>query len=120
MSAGFPNLFYVCGPSSPTAFYPPIILAEYQMKWILHCVDELASRGHRTLEPSEAAEDRWIEHSREIANMTVFPKGHSWYMGTNIPGKPRELLSYIGGFTAYREWVEETRTNGLRDFVLGS
>jgi len=116
MTAGFPNLFYLCGPGSPTAFYPPVILGEYQTAWILKCVDHLRERKNKTIEPSVEAQEQWGDHAREIADMTVFPQGNSWYMGTNIAGKPRELLSYIGGFTAYRARVDATAADGFREF----
>ena len=118
MTPGFPNLFYLCGPGSPTAFYPPILLAEYQTDWLLKIFDAMKARGKRTIEPRTAAAQRWLHHSREMANATVFPRGHSWYMGTNVAGKPVGLLSYIGGFTQYRSWMEETIAGGLTDFEV--
>ena len=119
MCAGFPNMIFMNGPGSPSAFFAPIQLAEYQADWIERCLDTLASRGLDSIEPLEAAEDEWTAHSDEVAAMTLLPSTRSWYMGDNIPGKPRRILIYLGGFAAYRDACENGAANGYQKFRLG-
>lgn len=115
MCAGFPNMIYMNGPGSPSAFFAPIQLAEYQADWIERCLDHLKREGLDCIEPRDQAEDEWVAHSDEIAGMTLVPKSRNWYMGDNIPGKPRRMLIYLGGFPAYREACESAAANGYQD-----
>ncbi len=117
MSNGFPNLFYVSGPSSPAALFAPIMLAEFQIRWIVARMQEMHSDPKRTLEPTTAAEQRWIEQSKEAADRTLLPQTDSWYMGANIPGKPRVIQAYMGGFVNYQHLCADAVANGSKDFV---
>ena len=117
MSNGFPNLFYVSGPSSPAALFAPIMLAEYQIGWIADRMHEMIDNNIETLEPTIAAEDLWIKRSQEAADRTLLPQTDSWYMGANIPGKPRVIQSYMGGFVSYQRLCADAVANHYQEFV---
>jgi cation diffusion facilitator CzcD-associated flavoprotein CzcO len=119
MCAGFPNMIFMNGPGSPSAFFAPIQLAEYQADWIERTLDALAARGLDCIEPTHEAEEEWVAHSDAVAAHTLLPSTRSWYMGDNIPGKPRRILIYLGGFPAYREACENGAANGYQKFRLG-
>lgn len=118
MSAGFPNLFSVDGPGSPGAFFSPVLLSEYQVNWIADCLRHLGERSVRSLEPTEAAEEEWINHVNEVVGMTLFPRANSWYMGANIPGKKRVSQLYPGPFPEYNRRCRAAMAYGFADFVL--
>ena len=117
MSNGFPNLFYVSGPSSPAALFAPIMLAEFQIRWIVRRMQAMRGDKNRTLEPTVAAEDRWIKQSKEAADRTLLPQTDSWYMGANIPGKPRVIQAYMGGYVSYQQLCAAAVADGYQDFV---
>jgi cyclohexanone monooxygenase len=119
MCAGFPNMIFMNGPGSPSAFFAPIQLAEYQADWIERAVDALAARGLDCIEPTDEAEEEWVAHADAVAAHTLLPSTRSWYMGDNIPGKPRRILIYLGGFPAYRDACENGAANGYQKFRLG-
>lgn len=102
--AGFPNLFWLNGPGSP--FFNPILLAEYQVDWIARLLEDMRTRGRQVLEASSEAETDWVNLTNQIGDMTLFSKTKNYYMGDNIPGKPRSVLFWLGGFPAYREQCE--------------
>ena len=120
MSSGFPNMIYMNGPGSPSAFFNPILLGEYQADWIIRCIETLRTRGQDCLDATTEAEAAWVAHSDEVAAYTLFAKGHNWYMGDNIPGKPRRMLVYLGGYASYREWCETALANGLQQFEVSA
>jgi cation diffusion facilitator CzcD-associated flavoprotein CzcO len=120
MSEGFPNLFMVNGPTSPGAFFQPVLLGEWQARWIGRLIDAMTEQGYEEVEPTEEAQAAWIEHSAQVADQTLFPLARSWYMGDNIPGKPRVILSYLGGFTPYRARLEAAEDNHYEGFRLTS
>ena len=101
MTHGFPNLFWVNGPHSP--FYNPILLAEYQGDFICSLFSQVSARDARQIEASEEAESQYVQLTNDIGNMTLFPKSDNYYMGDNIPGKPRNVVFFFGGFPLYRE-----------------
>ncbi len=117
--AGFPNLFTITGPGSPSVLsnMPPTI--EHHVDWIARAIADLDARKAQTLEATEAAEDAWVAHVNEVASMTLVHRANSWYMGANVPGKPRVFLPYIGGVPAYRQKCAEVAANGYEGFVLG-
>lgn len=118
MANGFPNLFMINGPTSPGAFFQPVLLGEWQSRWIARLLEHMEDRKLADVEPARAAEDEWIAHSLELASQTLFPQARSWYMGDNVPGKPRVLLSYIGGFPNYRARLEESESHDYPEFEL--
>ena len=101
MTHGFPNLFWVNGPHSP--FYNPILLAEYQGDFICSLFSQVSSQNAQQVEANEDAERQYVQLTNEIGNMTLFPKSDNYYMGDNIPGKPRNVVFFFGGFPLYRE-----------------
>ena len=101
MTHGFPNLFWVNGPHSP--FYNPILLAEYQGDFICSLFSQVRAHNAQRLEADEDAERQYVQLTNDIGNMTLFPKSDNYYMGDNIPGKPRNVVFFFGGFPLYRE-----------------
>lgn len=118
-SAGFPNMFFMYGPQSPAGFCNGPTCAELQGEWIIGCLEYLRQHGLTRIEANAPAEEAWRKHANEMAHMTLFPKANSWYMGANIPGKPRELLNYAGGLPLYLQKTGECAANGYEGFTLG-
>ena len=118
MTEGFPNLFTITGPGSPSVLSNMMVSIEQHVDWVSDGLDWLRARGLETMEPSLEAEDAWVRHNDEVAHKTLYPKAASWYMGANIPGKPRIFLPYIGGVSAYRERCEAIARNGYEGFHL--
>ncbi len=116
--AGFPNMFTVTGPGSPSVLTNMPVAIEQHVEWITACIAEMRARGVATIEPSEDACDRWVEHVNDVANATLMPQaGHSWYLGANVPGKPRVFMPYAGGMPAYRRICDEVAARGYEGFV---
>ena len=103
MVAGFPNMFTVTGPGSPSTLSNMVVTIEQHVEWIGDCVSFLRERGLATIEAEREAEDAWVAHVNEVADRTLYPLANSWYMGANIPGKPRVFMPYVGGFATYRQ-----------------
>ena len=97
MSAGFPNLFIITGPGSPSVLSNMIVSIEQHVDWIADCIGYMRERDLDAMEASEDAEDKWVAHVNEVAYTTLYPQANSWYMGANVPGKPRIFMPYIGG-----------------------
>ncbi len=115
--AGFPNLFTVTGPGSPSVLSNMIVSIEQHVEWLADCIAYMAERGLTSVEPTVEAEDAWVDHVRELGEETLYPRADGWYTGANVPGKPRVLLPYVGGVGAYRrecERIAERRLRGLR------
>jgi cyclohexanone monooxygenase len=117
-TAGFPNLFMIAGPGSPSVISNMMVSIEQHVDWIADCVAAMGERGATEIEATAAAEDDWVAHVAEIAGVTLFPRADSWYMGANVPGKPRVFLAYLGGVGAYRDRCDEVAADGYRGFVL--
>jgi cyclohexanone monooxygenase len=118
MTAGFPNMFMITGPGSPSVLSNMIVSIEQHVDWISDCLSYLASRRIDLIEPAVPAENNWVEHVNEVAHTTLYPSAASWYMGANIPGKPRVFMPYIGGVGAYRQKCDEVAANGYAGFEL--
>ena len=118
MSAGFPNLFMVTGPQSPSVLSNMMVSIEQHIDWMSNCIAHIEDSGQATIEPTSAAQEEWVAHSNETAYSTLYPKAASWYMGANIPGKPRVFLPYIGGVSAYRDKCNEIAEQGYNGFVF--
>lgn len=114
MSVGFPNLFMVTGPGSPSVLSNMAVSIEQHVDWICDAIAALRADGHTTIEPTPIAEDGWVRHVNDCADITLFPKANSWYMGANVPGKPRVFLPYVGGVGTYRRACDEVAT---RDYL---
>ncbi len=117
-SSGFPNLFMVTGPGSPSVLTNMVVSIEQHVDWIADCLDELRRRGVRRIEPTSEAEQRWVDHVNELANATLYPIANSWYVGANIPGKPRAFMPYVGGCGRYRRRCDEVAARGYEGFTL--
>jgi cation diffusion facilitator CzcD-associated flavoprotein CzcO len=118
--AGFPNLFMITGPGSPSVLSNMVVSIEQHADWILDCLDHLRSRGLNRIEASAQAEDSWVRHVGELAGRTLYPRAASWYVGANIPGKPRVFMPYTGGCGTYRKECEQVVERGYEGFILGS
>ena len=116
MSAGFPNLFMVTGPGSPSILTNVVMSIEQHVEWISRCIETMQQRGETLVEAEIGAEDGWVDHLREIASKTLHFGAPSWYMGANIPGKPRVFLAYVGGLGVYTELCEKVVAEGYRGF----
>ncbi|MBL6752168.1 MAG: NAD(P)/FAD-dependent oxidoreductase [Nevskia sp.] len=117
MTAGFPNMFITTGPGSPSVLYNMIIGNEQHVEWIADSIDYLRKRNRRTIEPTAEAEKSWVAHVNEVGEGTLFVKTNSWYVGANVPGKPRVILPYLGGFDVYCKKCKEVVENGYEGFV---
>jgi len=118
MSAGFPNLFIITGPGSPSVLSNMIVSIEQHVDWIADCVTWMRGRGSNSIEAEKDAEDKWVAHVNEVASATLYPQANSWYMGANIPGKPRIFMPYIGGVGPYRQICNEVAAKGYEGFAM--
>ncbi|MEM7428569.1 MAG: NAD(P)/FAD-dependent oxidoreductase [Pseudomonadota bacterium] len=118
MIAGFPNLFCITGPGSPSVLSHVLMAIEQHVDWIADCLLHLAKQGHDLIEASEGAEADWGEHVQEVADGTFFREANSWYMGANVPGKPRIFMPYTGGAHKYRARCDEIAAAGYEGFIL--
>ena len=105
--AGFPNLFLITGPGSPSVMSNMIISIEQHVDWIADCLTWMRAHGYNTIEAAPEAEQAWVDHVNAVADATLFPRANSWYMGANVPGKPRVFMPYIGGVGMYRQKCDE-------------
>ena len=120
MSAGFPNLFVITGPGSPSVLSNMIVSIEQHVDWITDCVAYMRGRGFQTMEAEREAEDKWVAHVNEVAHGTLYPQANSWYMGANVPGKPRIFMPYIGGVGVYRQICNDVAAKGYEGFRMTS
>lgn len=116
---GFPNLFMITGPGSPSVMSNMILSIEQHVEWIADCLVHLREKGLQRIEAAPEAEQGWVEHVNEVADATLFPQANSWYVGANVPGKPRLFMPYIGGMGVYREKCDEVAAAGYAGFELG-
>ncbi|MDA1326863.1 MAG: NAD(P)/FAD-dependent oxidoreductase [Proteobacteria bacterium] len=120
MSESFPNLFTITGPGSPSVKGNMATSMEQHVDFVTDCLIHMREHGLELMEPELEAEDKWVETVQRVANGTLFPRANSWYMGANIPGKPRLFMPYIGGVGTYRKICEEVVAEGYRGFRLHS
>jgi cyclohexanone monooxygenase len=118
MSHDFPNLFIITGPGSPSVLSNMIVSIEQHVDWIADCVTWMRERGLEAMEANKEAEDTWVAHVNEVAHGTLYPQANSWYMGANIPGKPRIFMPYIGGVGAYRQICNDVAAKGYEGFTM--
>ena len=118
--AGFPNMFTVTGPGSPSVLSNMLCSIEQHVDWITDCIQHLRNESHTTIEADVAAQEQWVEHVRQVADGTMLttPSCSSWYLGVNIPGKPRVFMPYVGGVGAYRQKCEQVADQGYTGFIL--
>jgi cation diffusion facilitator CzcD-associated flavoprotein CzcO len=118
MVAGFPNLFTITGPGSPSVLSNMVVSIEQHVDWIRDCLTWMEMRRTSVIEATAAAQEAWVAHVNENAGATLYPQANSWYLGANIPGKPRVFMPYIGGVGTYREKCDDIATNGYEGFAL--
>ncbi len=117
---GFPNLFTVTGPGSPSVLCNMLVAIEQHINWIGDCIDYLREHNLHTIEATEPAEQAWVAHVNEVAQNTMYtsPSCNSWYLGANIPGKPRIFMPYVGGYPRYKDKCDQVAANGYQGFEL--
>ena len=118
MVAGFPNLFLVTGPGSPSVLSNMVVSIEQHVDWISSCIAALSRQQQDVIEATTDAEDAWVSHVNEVADMTLYPQANSWYIGANVPGKPRVFMPYVGGVGVYRQKCDEVAANRYEGFAL--
>ena len=116
--AGFPNLFLITGPGSPSVLSNMVVSIEQHVDWMADCVTHLRGRGLDVIEPTEVAEAGWMQHVDDCAAITLFPEANSWYMGANVPGKPRAFLPYAAGVDFYHAACDEVVARNYLGFRL--
>jgi cation diffusion facilitator CzcD-associated flavoprotein CzcO len=119
--AGFPNLFTVTGPGSPSVLCNMPVAIEQHVEWITDCIAHMRDHGLKRVEPSNEAQDSWVAHVNAAAEATLLPQAkHSWYLGANIPGKPRIFMPYAGGMAHYRKICAEVAARSYEGFRLSA
>ncbi|MBQ6640215.1 MAG: NAD(P)/FAD-dependent oxidoreductase [Saccharopolyspora sp.] len=116
--AGFPNMFILAGPGSPSVLTNMVTSIEQHVEWTARCIEYLDTNGYRTIEAEAEAEREWVAHVNEMAAETLFPRANSWYLGANVPGKQRVFMPYVGGLTLYEQKCEEVAAAGYSGFVV--
>ena len=117
-TAGFPNFFIITGPGSPSVLASMTVGIEQHVDWIAQCLEWLAAHGANRIEADVQAEDAWVEHVNTVAAKTLMQGCNSWYVGANIPGKPRVFLPYVGGFPRYEARCNDVAANGYAGFRI--
>jgi cation diffusion facilitator CzcD-associated flavoprotein CzcO len=116
---GYPNLFTTATPLAPSAALCNMTTClQQQAEWISDCIKYMRAHSLKVCEPTKEAEDQWVQHHEETAAETLVPKTVSWYMGSNVKGKPRRLLSYIGGVGTYRQKCDEVVAKNYEGFAM--
>jgi cation diffusion facilitator CzcD-associated flavoprotein CzcO/acetyl esterase/lipase len=118
MTDGFPNLFTITGPGSPSVLSNMVVSIEQHVEWIGACLAHMRAERLTTIEPTPTAEAGWVRHVNEFGDITLFPRANSWYMGANVPGKARVFLPYIGGVDRYRKACDEVVRRGYLGFAF--
>jgi cation diffusion facilitator CzcD-associated flavoprotein CzcO len=117
---GFPNMFTITGPQSPSVLTNMPQSIEQHVDWITDCVEHMREDDLRLIEPTEAAEDEWVAHTNEAASESMMSEADSWYRGANIPGKTEIFIPYPGGLDVYRELCADVAENDYEGFELAS
>ena len=115
MIAGFPNMFIVTGPGSPSVFANMVTSIEQHVEWIGNCLKYLRDRGNKSIEAMMQAQEEWFAHVNEIGSRTALARANnSWYVGANVPGKPRVVMPYMGGAVQYEEICNKIAADNYR------
>jgi len=118
--AGFPNMFVITGPGSPSVLANMPLCIEQHVEWIGRCISHMTEEGLDAVEATAEAEEGWGEQVLRAADATLFPRANSWYLGANIPGKKRVFMPYVGGFKPYSDQCEEVADKGYEGFVFSA
>ncbi|MCR9267569.1 MAG: cyclohexanone monooxygenase, partial [Alphaproteobacteria bacterium] len=108
----------VTGPGSPSVKSQMILSIEQHVDWISDFIDYARSGQVSRIEADVEAQDRWVAHVNEVADGTLYPVANSWYVGANIPGKPRVFMPYVAGVGVYRQKCDEVAANGYEGFNM--
>ena len=117
-TTSFPNFYTITGPGSPSVLSNMVVSIEQHVDWVVDTIAYMRDHGFDTIEPTETAEDGWNQHVQDCAAITLYPTANSWYMGANVPGKPRVFYPYIGGVDVYRATCEKVVADGYLGFEL--
>ncbi len=117
-AAGFPNLFMVTGPGSPSVLSNMVISIEQHVDWIADCLTFARAEGFTTVEATDEAQEQWMAQVQLVAGITVWPSGDSWYTGANIEGKARSFPIFLGGVGTYRQICDDVAAKGYEGFTL--
>ncbi len=115
-TAGFPNLFMLTGPESPSVLSNMMVSIEQHVDWVTDCIEYLRTNKLDAIEAEVEAEKSWRQHCREVADFTLFTKTDSWYMGANVADKPLGFLAYIGGVGPYRQICDDVAAKDYEGF----
>lgn len=118
MVNGFPNMAIITGPGSPSVKTNMIAAIEQHVDWIADLVKHLSTKGKATFQADPEAQDKWVQHVNEVADTTLYPKANSWYIGANIPGKPRVFMPYVAGLDKYRKICDDVAGEGYRGISI--
>jgi cyclohexanone monooxygenase len=118
MVAGFPNMFIITGPGSPSVKTQMICAIEQHTDWIADTLRYMRDHDKNRIEPDRVAQDEWVDHVNKVADSTLYPLANSWYVGANIPGKPRVFMPYVGGFAGYKKRCDAVAAEGYSGFRL--
>jgi cation diffusion facilitator CzcD-associated flavoprotein CzcO len=119
--AGFPNMFTITGPGSPSVLTNMPVAIEQHVDWITRCIRDMRDQGLTRIEADPAAVERWVAHANDAANATLLPQANSsWYLGANVPGKPRVFMPYAGGMANYAAICEQVTAKGYEGFILSA
>ncbi len=116
--ASFPNMFVITGPGSPSVLANMVLACEQHVEWISNLMQYARDKGVTTIEADSTAQETWAAHVTESANNTLYVQANSWYLGANVPGKPRVFLPYVNGFNIYEERCEDIARRGYEGFHL--
>jgi len=116
--AGFPNMFIITGPGSPSVISNMLPAIEQHVNWITDCVGYMQNQGYGRIEAEEEAEETWVAHVGEVAGLSLRSTCNSWYVGANVPGKPRVYMPYIGGVPAYAEKCRQVAQGSYEGFKI--
>ena len=116
-TVGFPNMFIITGPGSPSVLSNMLPSIEQHVRWIGRCIADMQARQARLIEPTPEAEASWVGHVNDVANSSLYPGCNSWYLGANVPGKPRVFMPYLG-VAPYAAKCEEVVARGYEGFAL--
>ena len=120
MTAGFPNFFIITGPGSPSVLSNMVLSVEDHVDWSAELISLVDGSGKTRIEATQQAEDQWVAHVADVASQTLYPRASSWFMGANVPGKPRVFMPYVGGYSNYRQKCRDIIENGCVGFSISS
>jgi cyclohexanone monooxygenase len=116
--ANFPNMYTITGPQSPSVLSNMMVSIEQHVDWLTDLFVTMRDKGRSVIEATQRAQDEWIHHSSDVGNASLYPLANSWYMGANVPGKPRVFLPYLGGVGPYRELCNQVAAEGYKGFSI--